>query len=180
MRRTIIGRLNRTIAATTMLTMATGPLGCGYLLYPERRGTQSGVIDSGTMVMDLLWLIPGIIPGVIALIVDFSSGGIYLRGRTALRLSPDGHVAVRLPQSSKPMRLEFRVVTASHRVVAHKTASIGPSIAAGQSIDLELGDSVRRNAATGEGNGGALYLEVQTEGGATSRFPTPIEVAPPV
>lgn len=180
MRRTIIGRLNRTIAATTMLTMATGPLGCGYFLYPERRGTQSGVIDSGTMVMDLLWLIPGIIPGVIALIVDFSSGGIYLRGRTALRLSPDGHVAVRLPQSSKPMRLEFRVVTASHRVVAHKTASIGPSIVAGQSVDLELGDSVRRNAATGERNGGALYLEVQTEGGATSRFPTPIEVAPPV
>jgi hypothetical protein len=180
MRRTIIGRLNRTIAATTMLTMATGPLGCGYFLYPERRGTQSGVIDSGTMVMDLLWLIPGIIPGVVALIVDFSSGGIYLRGRTALRLSPDGHVAVRLPQSSRPMRLEFRVVTASHRVVAHKTASIGPSIAAGQSIDLELGNSLRRNAATGERNGGALYLEVQTEGGATSRFPTPIEVAPPV
>lgn len=180
MRRTIIGRLNRTIAATTMLTMATGPLGCGYFLYPERRGTQSGVIDSRTMVMDLLWLIPGIIPGVVALIVDFSSGGIYLRGRTALRLSPDGHVAVRLPQSSRPMRLEFRVVTASHRVVAHKTASIGPSIAAGQSIDLELGNSLRRNAATGERNGGALYLEVQTEGGATSRFPTPIEVAPPV
>lgn len=179
MRRTIIGRLNRTIAATTMLTMATGPLGCGYLLYPERRGTQSGVIDSGTMVMDLLWLIPGIIPGVVALIVDFSSGGIYLRGRTALRLSPDGHVAVRLPRSSKPMRLEFQVVTTSHRVVAHKTASVGPSIAAGQSIDLELGDSIRPDVAAG-GKTAALYLEVQTEGGVTARFPTPIEVSPRV
>ena len=45
MRRT----MNRAIATTTMLAMAASPLGCGYLLYPERRGTQSGTIDSGTI-----------------------------------------------------------------------------------------------------------------------------------
>jgi hypothetical protein len=181
------GRMNRAIAATTMLGMSVGPLGCGYILYPERRGAQSGVIDSGTMVMDLLWLIPGILPGVIALIVDFSSGAIYVRGRTALRLSPDGHLAVRLPSSSKPIRLEFRVVTASNGVVAHRTVAIGPSTPAGESVDLSLGDSIRANGADAgaaqrereRGRGlGPLYLEVQTDGGAFARFPTPIEVTP--
>ena len=62
-------RLVRAIAAATMLTVGSGSVGCGYFLHPERRGTQSGVIDGATMVMDILWLIPGIIPGVIALVV---------------------------------------------------------------------------------------------------------------
>src|ERR1022692_3128810 len=105
------GRTIRTLAATTLLTTAVGSFGCGYLLYPERRGQQSGRIDSGTMVMDLLWLLAGVVPGVNALGGGFSSGGIYVRGGTALRLSPDGHVAVRLPHAATPTRLEFRLVT---------------------------------------------------------------------
>ena len=88
--------MNRRLA---LLTLAAGPLGCGYLLHPERRGTQSGHIDGATMVMDLLWLLAGIIPGVVALIVDFSSGAIYVRGGSALRLEPGGRLAVRLPRS---------------------------------------------------------------------------------
>ena len=163
------GRLVRALAATTMLTTAAGPLGCGYLLYPERRGAQSGTIDSGTMVMDLLWLLPGIIPGVVALIVDFSSGAIYVRGSHALRLAPDGRLAVRLARSSTSARLEFRLVTSSHRVLARKTAFVGPSSPDGQSIELQVGDSTRPKEE--------IYLEVQAENGASSRFPTSIEVA---
>lgn len=174
MRRT----MNRAIATTTMLTMAASPLGCGYLLYPERRGTQSGTIDSGTMVMDLLWLLPGIIPGVVALIVDFSSGAIYVRGRTALRISPNGRVAVRLPPSAKAMRLEFRVVTSSHRVVARKAASIGPSSLGDESVDFEIGETIRQSVARGVvGKSEELFLEVQTDGGESERFPTPFEMA---
>jgi hypothetical protein len=179
MRLTMTGWWNRAIGATTMFTMASGSLGCGYILYPERRGTLSGVIDSGTMVMDLLWLLPGIIPGVIALIVDFSSGAIYVHGKTAIRLSPGGRLAVRLPRSSQPAALELRVVTASHRVVARKTASIGPSTPQGQSIDLEVSDSARRSLTKGgSGFSEALYLEVHTASGASARLPTSIELAP--
>jgi hypothetical protein len=53
---------------------------CGYILYPERRGNPPGQIDTGSLVMDILWLIPGLIPGAIALAVDFSTGAIYLSG----------------------------------------------------------------------------------------------------
>ena len=161
------GRLIRAIAATTMLTTATSSLGCGYILYPERRGNRGGNIDAGTMVMDLLWLLAGIVPGVVALIVDFSSGAIYVNGGHAVRLAPHGHVAVRLPHSSTPTRLEFRLVTPSHRVLAQKTAFIGPSSPDSQSIELELGGAAGTNEA--------IFLEVQTESGASARFPTAIE-----
>ncbi len=161
------GRLIRAIAVTTMLTTATASFGCGYILYPERRGNRGGNIDAGTMVMDLLWLLPGIVPGVVALVVDFSSGAIYVGGGHALRLAPDGHVAVRLPHSATPARLEFRLVTASRRVLAQKTALVGPSSPDSQSIDLEIG----RAARAGE----QIFLEVQTEGGASARFPTSME-----
>jgi hypothetical protein len=89
-------KLIRGIALATLL--ATASSSCGYFLHPERRGQQSGRIDSATMVMDLLWLLPGIVPGVIALVVDFSSGAIYVRGGTALNLEPGTQVAYRLPE----------------------------------------------------------------------------------
>jgi len=160
-------RTLRVIAATTMLTVGSSSVGCGYFLYPQRRGNRSEV-DAGTLVMDLLWLIPGIIPGVIALIVDFSSGAVYLRGgRSALLLSPDGRVAVRLPRASAPMHLEFRLVTDSERVLARRTAVIGPSIHDGQSIDLGV--------VAGAGRSEKIYLEILTDNGTRARFPTSIE-----
>ncbi len=177
-------RTIRAIAATTMLTLGSGSVGCGYLLYPERRGNRGGNIDAGTMVMDLLWLLPGLIPGVVALIVDFSSGAMYRGGRVGLVVSPDSRVAVRLPRSSKPMQLEFRLVTASHRVLAHETAVIGPSTPEGTSVQLDVGGAMQPDisrasraprAATAAGE--AIYLEVQTDGGATARFPTSLEAA---
>jgi hypothetical protein len=85
----------RCIALATLLVMAGSS--CGYFLHPERRGQQSGRIDSATMVMDLLWLLPGIVPGVIALVVDFSSGAIYVRGGTALNVQPGTRLAYQLP-----------------------------------------------------------------------------------
>ncbi len=51
--------------------------GCGYLLYPERRGRTGGYLDVGPFVVDLIWLIPGLIPGIVCLIVDFTTGCIY-------------------------------------------------------------------------------------------------------
>jgi hypothetical protein len=168
------------IAATTMLTIGSSSVGCGYFLYPQRRGNRSEV-DAGTLVMDLLWLLPGIIPGVVALVVDFSSGAVYLRGgRRALLLSPDGRVAVRLPRATTPTRLEFRLVTASARVLARRTTVIGPSTPDGQSVELRVGDSVRPEAAptpVGGGRTEAIYLELRTENGATARFPTSLQAA---
>jgi hypothetical protein len=54
---------------------------CGFLLYPERRGNMPNDIDGAVLIMDCLWLIPGVVPGVVALVVDFTTGSIYFSGR---------------------------------------------------------------------------------------------------
>jgi len=162
-------RLISGMLATTLLATAVAPIGCGYYLYPERRGNSSNV-DGGTLVMDLLWLLPGIIPGVIALIVDFSSGAAYRSGggRSAVLMSPKGHVAVRLPVSSQPLQLEIRLVT-DRKVLAKKTAMVGPNIRP-QSVEIQIGDVQSHRSEK-------IYLEVASANG-TARFPTTLAVTP--
>lgn len=77
---------------STLCTMTTLSLslGCGTILYPERRGQRSAArIDAGVAVMDACWLLLLIIPGVIAFVVDFSNGAIYL---------PAGHASAGPPK----------------------------------------------------------------------------------
>lgn len=163
----MMNRVSRAVAGTTLLALGgTSSGGCGYFLHPERRGQQSGSIDGATMVMDLLWLIPGIIPGVVALVVDFSSGAIYVGGRRA-HVSPNGRLAVRLPRASKTQRIELRLVTAD-RVLGRRTAVIGPNVPEGQSIELAMAGALPPNTP--------VYLEVQAEGGAAARFGTELVV----
>src|SRR5580704_13692356 len=61
-------------------------MGCGTLMYPERRGQRGGSIDTGVAILDAIGLLFGIIPGVIAFCVDFSNGTIYLPERTRVGL----------------------------------------------------------------------------------------------
>ena len=56
--------------------------GCGTILHPERRNQPAGQIDAGIAILDALWLFGGILPGVIAFAVDFSTGAIYLPPRS--------------------------------------------------------------------------------------------------
>jgi len=56
-------------------------IGCGTLMYPERRGQRGGKLDVGVTVLDAVGLLFFIIPGVIAFCVDFSNGTIYLPER---------------------------------------------------------------------------------------------------
>jgi len=164
------GRLISGVVAATLLSAAAAPIGCGYLLYPERRGNSGGTIDGGIMVMDLLWLIPGIVPGVIALVVDFSSGAVYTHshGRHAVLISPKGHVAVRVPASAKPMQLEFRLVKADHTVLARRAVHVRPNVDV-QTVEIQFG------AVTSHRNE-KIYLDVQSAN-CTTRFPTTMDVA---
>lgn len=53
--------------------------GCGYLLYPERRGQSSrSQLDATVILLDGLLVLLLVVPGVIAFIVDASSGTLYL------------------------------------------------------------------------------------------------------
>ncbi|MBU1240592.1 hypothetical protein KJ865_12850, partial [Myxococcota bacterium] len=55
---------------------------CGYILYPQRRNSNArgGQMDVAVLVMDILWLLPGIIPGIVAIAVDASTGAWYKSG----------------------------------------------------------------------------------------------------
>lgn len=45
--------------------------GCGYMLHPERRHAKlSNEIDGKIVLFDCLWLIAGVVPGVVALVID--------------------------------------------------------------------------------------------------------------
>lgn len=160
-------RFLRAVAAGTLLTLGGSSVSCGYLLHPERRGLQSGAIDGATMVMDCLWLLAGVVPGVVALVVDFSSGGIYAYGsRHALRLGPDGRVALQVPHASRAGRVELRLVTAAHEIVARRTALVGPGHGV-ETVELALGTAPA----------GPIYFEVATDDGKTARTAEPIETA---
>jgi hypothetical protein len=71
--------------------------GCGLILYPNRRGRTSGQIDVLVLLIDLLWLLPGLIPGIVCLVVDFTTGCIYMHGerseRGPARHDADGRLA---------------------------------------------------------------------------------------
>lgn len=55
-------------------------VGCGTILYPERKGQKSGKIDVGVALLDGIGLLFFLIPGIIAYAVDFNNGTIYLPG----------------------------------------------------------------------------------------------------
>ena len=55
-------------------------VGCGTIMYPERKGQKSGKIDAGIAVLDGVGLLFFLIPGIIAFAVDFNNGTIYLPG----------------------------------------------------------------------------------------------------
>ncbi|MDD5702130.1 MAG: hypothetical protein PHU23_08790 [Dehalococcoidales bacterium] len=55
-------------------------VGCGTIMYPERKGQRGGRIDIGVALLDGIGLLFFLIPGVIAYAVDFSNGTIYLPG----------------------------------------------------------------------------------------------------
>ena len=69
--------------------MRSSVVSCGTLIYPERKGTKTGRLDVGVVLLDALGLLFGLIPGVIAFAVDLSTGAIYLPG-TSAHLQGDG------------------------------------------------------------------------------------------
>ena len=85
----------RWVCVVVSVALVTQLLGCGWMLYPERRGQTNGPIDPGVAILDAILLIPFIIPGVIAFAVDFTTGAIYYPSRRHRMTTPGaGRVAV--------------------------------------------------------------------------------------
>ena len=74
--------------ATILLAAALSfQLGCGTLLYPERRGQNGGRLDADVAILDGIGLVFFIIPGLFAFAVDFVTGAIYLPPGERSRIS---------------------------------------------------------------------------------------------
>ena len=71
-------RLRRWLPLLLAAVITANTVSCGTILYPERRGQPAGRLDAGVVVMDGLLLLLFFIPGVVAFVVDFSTGAIYL------------------------------------------------------------------------------------------------------
>jgi len=80
-------KFTKVIAASLTLALIAQLTGCGYLLYPERKGQTGGQIDPAVAIMDGLGLLLMVVPGVIAFAVDFTNGTIYLPHGKRSRLS---------------------------------------------------------------------------------------------
>ena len=77
MRRRLSG-LRRATSALLAAALIFQLLGCGTILYPERRDQPAGKLDTGIVILDGIGLFIFLIPGVIAFAVDFMTGAIYL------------------------------------------------------------------------------------------------------
>ncbi len=85
---------SRFLALMVMVAMVVGTARCGLIIYKERRDRKppkpdARKIDPAVLIMDCAWLLVGIIPGAVALIIDFATGGVYLSGKTSNLRSGD-------------------------------------------------------------------------------------------
>ena len=76
----MVKQLEKTLNVLVCAVLVFQLVGCGTILYPERRGQKAGHIDVGVALLDGIGLFFFLIPGIIAYAVDFSNGTIYLPG----------------------------------------------------------------------------------------------------
>ena len=94
-------RKTRIFATAAVLVCALVTVQCGFILHPEREGQAKGKIDVPILLMDCAWLLVGVVPGVIALVVDFYTGCIYEPGGpAAVDTIPGARVAFRIRGSA--------------------------------------------------------------------------------
>lgn len=118
--------LRRSIAAILSLSLLSS---CATILYPERKGNAGGSIDVGPLILDILWFIPGLVPGIIAIAVDFSTGAIYTGGgkrKSSLDVGSEGQITIRPPAVEDEAHVELRLIDERGRVLVRDAATWSP------------------------------------------------------
>lgn len=142
----MLGCTRRTICALFPLSLLSG---CAWILYPERRYQRNpGPIEVVPLVVDCLLFIPGIVPGVIALAVDFGTRAIYVpRGQVNRVQSGD----VATLERDTPEQLELRVLDAEARELTRTQAQVDPL-------------AERHTLTVGVPHHGPLHIELHVDG----------------
>ncbi len=157
----------RIVTLAILLSFSLSLSNCAYILKPEQRGNSQGEIDTTNLVFDILWLIPGLIPGIVALAVDFGNGAIYRGGgkRASYLVPKDGHINVTLPSNIQGA-YELRLVDSHGVVLASDSAVLMEEGSPEQNIGIDL------NAVTFDDHN--LTLELISETGEKAEMPLEI------
>src|SRR5580700_12189684 len=71
----------RPLALVLVAAFSLQAASCGTIIHPERWGQpRTGPLDPSIVVLDGLGVLLFVIPGIVAFVVDFSTGAIYLPG----------------------------------------------------------------------------------------------------
>ena len=74
----MLKKLMKTLYVLVLAVLIFQLAGCGTLMYPERKGQKGGRIDVGIVALDGIGLLFFLVPGIVAYVVDFFNGTIYL------------------------------------------------------------------------------------------------------
>lgn len=74
----MLKKIMKTLRVLILFVLIVQLAGCGTLMYPERKGQKGTRIDMGIAVLDGIGLLVFLVPGIIAYVVDFYTGAIYL------------------------------------------------------------------------------------------------------
>jgi hypothetical protein len=76
-----LSRIRRPLTLILIATLSLQAASCGTIIHPERWGQpRTGPLDPSIVVLDGLGVLLFVIPGIVAFVVDFSTGAIYLPG----------------------------------------------------------------------------------------------------
>ena len=78
----------RLVGGALIAALLTQLTACGTLFFPDRRGQIDGRVDAGIVALDAIGLLFYIIPGLIALGVDFATGAVYYPDNTQAHIDP--------------------------------------------------------------------------------------------
>jgi hypothetical protein len=134
-----------TLGRSLLAAVLGALLGCGTILYPERRGQQAGQLDAGIVVLDALGLLVFFVPGVVAFAVDFATGAIYLpRGRKQSEL-------LNIPPAPRKKRRSAALEIERHPLEERSLAGVEAALRAYAGIDVDLRAEAVRIEVAGPG-----------------------------
>jgi hypothetical protein len=89
---------SRVFTLVVTLCFAVSSISCGTLMHSERiLSRPSDKLDGKTVALDCLWLLPGLVPGVVALGVDFHNDAIYYSRSELEAMKKGKKVRLRIP-----------------------------------------------------------------------------------
>ena len=144
------------MAASVAVVFATS---CAAIIHPERKGNNAAPVDTVPLVVDILLFLPGVIPGVIAMVVDFGTGAIFLNkdGSSKPFLAKRGRAEQR--------KLMVEVVDADGTVLQRRALQVDPP-RRDEPVALSLPD-----LASAEFEGRDVHLRIATANGEPVSVP---------